>query len=320
MLKQGDQYYHERDLHSDWNRAVTPFLTPAEHLAQIKQKDPAFASTESVQTALRLARKVEKGTAQLRGLKGYVEPRIDYCSGAANFKPIRNGLITYPSWERQDFQILLKMWCVDSPQHRHSRAAYAFNPDGTPTSEYEKALTIYAEQRKDVVAAHSDEYVLKTGGETARNPLRPTAGPARSEGAQKQQSSSQIQEDEEEDQEEKEEEKGEEEEEGEENEEENDEEDTDEDEEEDQEEKEEEKGEEEEEGEENEEENDEEDTDEDEEEGDDWQSRCRRLERRARFNEVCKRRREDTQRRRGLSPDPQRTVPEGKRRKRKGRI
>ncbi|KAH0338010.1 hypothetical protein KCU81_g7846, partial [Aureobasidium melanogenum] len=174
------------------------------------------------------------------------------------------------------------MWCVDSPRHRHSRAAYAFNPDGTPTSEYEKALTVYAEQRKDVVAAHSDEYVLKTGGETARNPLHPTTGPARSEGAQKQQSSSQIQDDEKEDQEEEEEE--------------------------------------EEEGEENEKENDEEDTDEDEKEGDDWQSRCRRLERRAKFNEVCKRRREDTQRRRGLSPDPQRTVPEGKRRKRKGRI
>ncbi|KAH0364726.1 hypothetical protein KCU65_g6637, partial [Aureobasidium melanogenum] len=159
----------------------------------IKQKDPAFASLESPFDTLQTTREAEKGTLQLRGLKGYIEPRIDYCSKAASFQPIRNGLITNPSWERQDFAVLLKMWCVDSPRGRHSRAAYAFNPDGTPTFEYEKALTVYAERRKDVVAAHSDEYVLKAGERTARNVLRPTTGPARIEGAQKQQSSSQIQ-------------------------------------------------------------------------------------------------------------------------------
>ncbi|KAG9574362.1 hypothetical protein KCU77_g6457, partial [Aureobasidium melanogenum] len=94
------------------------------------------------------------------------------------------------------------MWSTHSPRDRHSRAAYAFNLDGTPTFEYEKALTIYAEQRMDVVAGYSRDYALKAGGETARSVLRPTTGPARSGGMQKQQSSSQIQEGEEEDEEE----------------------------------------------------------------------------------------------------------------------
>ncbi|KAK6002912.1 hypothetical protein QM012_001662 [Aureobasidium pullulans] len=152
----------------EWKRATTPFLTPAEHLAQIKQKDSRFACTKSTSTILRNSRKKEQGTAQLRGSKGYVEPRINYCSDASRFKSVRDGLIAYPSWERQDFSVLLKMWCVDSPEHRHSRAAYAFNLDGTPTTEYEKPLSIYAQQRMDVVAAHSCDYTLKTGRETGR--------------------------------------------------------------------------------------------------------------------------------------------------------
>ncbi|KAH0168189.1 hypothetical protein KCU67_g3578, partial [Aureobasidium melanogenum] len=202
MLKQSGQHHYGLDSHREWRRAATPFLTPAEHLAQIKQKDPAIASTKSVQTALRTSREEEKGTAQLRGSQNHVEPRIDYCSRAPRFKPVRDGLMTHPSWKRHDFSALLRMWCTHSPRDRHARAAYAFNPGGTPTFEYEKALTIYAEQRMDVVAGYSRHYALKAGGETARSVLRPTTGPARSGGMQKQQSSSQIQEDEEEDEEE----------------------------------------------------------------------------------------------------------------------
>ncbi|KAG9958670.1 hypothetical protein KCU61_g8155, partial [Aureobasidium melanogenum] len=274
----------ERDLHREWKRAATPFLTPAEHLAQIKQKDPAIASTKSVQTALRTSREEEKGTAQLRGSQNYVEPRIDYCSRAPRFKPVRDGLVTHPSWKRHDFSALLRMWCTHSPRDRHSRAAYAFNLDGTPTFEYEKALTIYAEQRMDVVAGCSRGYAFKAGGETGRDVLRLTTGPMRSRGIQKQQSSSQIQEDEDEEADE------------EKNEEENEED--------------------------NEEDNDEENeaTDEDAVEEDDepgpWQEQ---LENRAKFNELWKRTREGVQRGRGPSPDLQRPVAEVKRIKHKGK-
>ncbi|CAD0096099.1 unnamed protein product [Aureobasidium mustum] len=187
-----------RDPDREWQRAVTPALTLAQHFAQIKEKEAAACLLESVDKALEISRKEEKGTVQLRGSENYVEPRIDYCSRISRFRPVRDGLIVHPSWERQDFSALLKMWCVESPQHRHSRAAYAFNLDGTPTIEYEKALSIYAQQRMDAVEAHSRDYALKKAGRvTGRTVLRLATAPVRSEGIQKQQVSSQIDEDEE---------------------------------------------------------------------------------------------------------------------------
>lgn len=276
----------ERNLHQEWKRAATPALTPAGHLAQIKQKEAGSASMKSVQELLLISREEEKGTVQLRGFKGYVEPRIDYCSRAAGFRPVRDGLIMYPSWKRQDFSALLRMWCVDSPGDRHSRAAYAFKLDGTPTSEYEKALSIYAEQRMDVVLGHSRDYALTVGREVGRPGPRLATDPARHGGVQKQQNSSQIQEDEDEDKE------ADEDEDEEANEEENDEGDEEGDEEENEEETEEENGE------------------------------CpwyEQLEKRAKSFERWKRHREGVRRARGLSPEPQRISAEVKRKKHKSR-
>lgn len=272
----------ERGLHQEWKRAATPALTPAGHLAQIKQKEAGSASMKSVRETLLTSREEEKGTVQLRGTKGYVEPRIDYCTRIARFRPIRDGLITYPSWKRQDFSALLKMWCVDSPEDRHSRAAYAFNLDGTPTSEYEKALSIYAEQRMDVVLGHSRDYALKAGREASRPGLRLATDPARSGGVQKQQISSQIHEDEEEE--------------------------ADEDKEED-----EEADEEEDDG------GDEEENEEETEEENEQSPWHERLEMRAKSVECWKRHRESVRRARGLSPEPQRTFAEVKRKKHKSR-
>jgi hypothetical protein len=92
----------------------------------------------------------------LRGSKGHVEPRVDYCSTAPRFETVRNGLVALPTWTRVDFEMLLSIQYSQSPRRRHLLAAYAFQQDGTLTPEYAKPLAIYARSRPELVERYKD--------------------------------------------------------------------------------------------------------------------------------------------------------------------
>lgn len=92
----------------------------------------------------------------LRGSKGHVEPRVDYCSTAPQFETVRNGLVAVPTWGRFDFEMLLSIQYSQSPRRRHLLASYAFQRDGTFTLEYAKPLAIYARSRPELVARYKD--------------------------------------------------------------------------------------------------------------------------------------------------------------------
>jgi hypothetical protein len=92
----------------------------------------------------------------LRGSKGHVEPRVDYCSTASQFETVRNGLVAVPTWNRWDFEMLLSIQYSQSPRRRHVLAAYAFQPDGTLIPEYAKPLAIYARSRPELVTRYKE--------------------------------------------------------------------------------------------------------------------------------------------------------------------
>ncbi|KEQ75784.1 hypothetical protein M436DRAFT_61101 [Aureobasidium namibiae CBS 147.97] len=109
------------------------------HLAQIKESGRTFVPTF---------------TRVRRGSKSYVEPRVDYCSTASQFKAVRDGLVKHPTWERLDLQALLKIQYAQHPKIRHLYAGYAFQRNGTPKSEYAEPLAIYARLHPELVAEH----------------------------------------------------------------------------------------------------------------------------------------------------------------------
>jgi hypothetical protein len=91
----------------------------------------------------------------LRGSKGYVEPQVDYCSTASQFKTVWKGLVARPTWKRLNFDGLLSLqYGYYSPKARHRAADYAFQPDGTPTPNYAEPLAIYARSHPEQVAKH----------------------------------------------------------------------------------------------------------------------------------------------------------------------
>jgi hypothetical protein len=115
---------------------------------------PILARFKETARHFRLRPKVQDRV--LRGSKGHVEPRVDYCSTAAQFETVRNGLVAVPTWSRWDFEMLLSIQCSQSPRRRHLLAAYAFQPDGTLTPEYAKPLAMYARSRPELVTRYKE--------------------------------------------------------------------------------------------------------------------------------------------------------------------
>lgn len=93
-------------------------------------------------------------TRAQKGSRSYVEPQVNYCSTASQFETVRNGLITHPTWKRYDFKTLLRIQYAHRPTVRHLHAGYAFQRDGTVKTEYAEPLAIYAKSHPELVAEY----------------------------------------------------------------------------------------------------------------------------------------------------------------------